>query len=204
MTELRPPARAIDDFLSASNGSVEPVRRQNLVVERARSGDRAAFEAIVEHRLDATLRIALAILGTESDARDAVQDAFLKAWRELPRLREVDRFDAWFSRIVVNTCRSALRGRGRRTVREITLEASLSTMPSSSPGLEVQVSEIDALERAFERLGIAERTVLTLHYLEHRPLAEIGVALGVPQGTVKSRLYAARQAFARALEVTNR
>ncbi len=168
-------------------------------VERARTGDRAAFDRLLEARLEQAFRTSLAILGREDDARDACQDAFLAAWRELPRLRDVERFDAWFARILVNACRDALRAGRRRQVREIHVdEAAEAAYPSRSRALDEQLAGIDALQRAFDRLSPAERTILTLHHLEHRPLAEIAAVLRVPEGTVKSRLHAARRAFERA------
>ena len=71
------------------------------LVERARGGDQLAFGSLVDRNSPRILRLALSILGSEADARDVVQEAFIRAWRELPRLRELDRFDAWLARIVV-------------------------------------------------------------------------------------------------------
>jgi RNA polymerase sigma factor (sigma-70 family) len=84
------------------------------LVERAREGDHDAFALLIDRRLGSTIRSATAILGNEPDARDATQRIFVQAWRELPSLRDVDAFASWFRRIVVNTCRSALRERRRR------------------------------------------------------------------------------------------
>jgi len=173
-----------------------------ILVERARAGDRDAFEALVERWLEPSLRTAYAIVGTEADARDATQDAFLQAWRELPRLRDPASFDAWFNRILVNRCRT-LRHRGRRTtVREI----HLSVLPETSepattdpPGDDGAVS-LDAFEHAFRRLSMPDRTILVLHHLQHRSLADVAAGLGIPVGTAKSRLFAARKALERALE----
>ena len=89
------------------------------LVERARDGDLAAFEMLVEERMAAVYRLSLAIVTDEADARDVVQETFVAAWRHLPRLRDVDRFEAWFGRLVVNQARMALRARRRRRVREI-------------------------------------------------------------------------------------
>jgi RNA polymerase sigma-70 factor (ECF subfamily) len=176
-----------------------------LMVERARVGDRDAFEALVAAHLSSTFRTALAILGSEADARDACQEAFLKAWRELPRLRDIGRFDAWLGRILVNACRSALRTRRRRHVREIRVEdPSAARLVARAQSVDDRLGQFDSLQRAFERLSVAERTLLALHYLEHRPLVEIAGMLGVPQGTVKSRLHAARRSLVRALEVSAR
>ena len=173
------------------------------LVERARSGDRIAFEALVEGRLDQAFRTARAILGNEADARDATQEAFLHAWRDLPRLRDPERFDAWLGRILVNSCRQALRGRRRRSVREIAasdLFDPVETVPTSDEPPDEALAASDALERAFERLSVDERAILVLHHLERRPLSEIAATLAIPTGTAKSRLHAARHALERALE----
>ena len=87
------------------------------LVERARRGDREAYEELVRRRIDSMVRTARAILGHEADAQDAVQEAFVAAWRRLPGLRDPERFDAWLGRILLNACRMALRR--RRGVREI-------------------------------------------------------------------------------------
>jgi RNA polymerase sigma-70 factor (ECF subfamily) len=165
-------------------------------VDLARSGDPDAFEALVSDRMEAVFRLGLAILGDEADAADAAQEAVIAAWRELPRLREPDRFDAWFQRIAVNSCRTALRARRRRRVREIPSAAAGSALPELD-GPEVA----DALElhEALGRLPLDQRTVLALHYLEGRSLAEIAASLAIPVGTAKSRLFHARSDLERAL-----
>jgi RNA polymerase sigma-70 factor (ECF subfamily) len=173
------------------------------LVVRAQAGDRAAFEQLVDRRLDRAFRTARAILGNEADARDATQEAFLRAWRERRRLRDPARFDAWLARILLNSCREALRGRRRRAVREIAASDLLDPVDSVSgggPTPDERTASIDTIERAFERLSAGERAILVLHHLERRPLTEIAAALDVPVGTVKSRLHAARQSLERALE----
>jgi RNA polymerase sigma-70 factor (ECF subfamily) len=172
------------------------------LVEQAQAGDREAFEALLERWLVPSLHTAYAIVGNEADARDATQDAFLQAWRELPRLRDPGSFDAWFNRILVNRCRTLRHRERRSTVREI----HLSMLPETSepvaadpPGDDSAVS-LDAFEHAFQRLSIQDRTILALHHLQHRPLADVAAGLGIPIGTAKSRLFAARKALERALE----
>ncbi len=177
------------------------------LVTRARRGDQVAFAALVDGRLGSTFRTALAILGNESDARDATQEIFLRAWRNLPELREPDRFGAWFGRIVVNTCRTAVRGRRRRIVREISVEAlpeEGAQLASGSSPHDGRTADLDVLERALDRLSVADRTLLALHHYEHLSLDDIGVRLGVPAKTVKSRLFSARRSLERALEVERR
>jgi len=177
------------------------------LVERARRGDHDAFSILVDARLATTFRTALAILGNEADARDATQEIFLRAWRNLPELREADRFGAWFGRIVVNTCRTAIRGRRRRIVREVSVGAlpdEGAQLASTAAPHDGRTAELDLLERALDRLSVADRTLLALHHFEHLSLEEIGGRLGVPAKTVKSRLFSARRSLERALEVERR
>ena len=142
------------------------------------------------------IEIALAILGSEADAGDAVQEAWLAAWRHLPTLRDPARFDGWLDQILVNACRMSLRRRGR--VREIPMPDGFDA-EAPQAALD-EVAERDALDRAFGRLTIDQRTILVLHHLERRPLSAIAAALVIPVGTAKSRLHAARAALERILE----
>jgi RNA polymerase sigma-70 factor, ECF subfamily len=178
-------------------------------VERAQRGDEIAFERLVESRLGSLLRLASAIIGDETDARDAVQDACVSAWRALPTLREPAKFDAWLGRIVTNTCRMALRGHRRRRVREVAVgslgmegQRRLMNEPVAEP--DDRVGDLEILDRAFERLDADQRIALTLHYLEGRPVAEIASLTGVSIPTAKWRLHVARGALATALEVERR
>jgi RNA polymerase sigma-70 factor (ECF subfamily) len=180
---------------------------ESSLAERARHGDRLAFEGLVDGRLSSTFRIAMAILGNEADARDATQEAFLRAWRDLPGLRDADRFDAWFGRIVVNACRSAVRGRRRRSVREIavgSLPGGGEDFDPPAPEHETRSADADVLDRAMNRLSVSDRTLLALHHYEEQSLESIGRRIGVPAKTVKSRLFSARRALERALEVERR
>lgn len=189
-------------------------RREVELVGRARQGDVDAFEVLLDVRLASTFRTAMAILGDEHDAREATQAVFIRAWQSLPSLRDPERFSAWFGRIVVNTCRSTLRGRHRRAVREIPVSAlggegdgelileSRGAARTDDPA--TRLARLDALERAFERLSEAERVVVWQHYYEGRPLAEIASIIGVPISTVKSRLFTARRALERELEAQDR
>jgi RNA polymerase sigma-70 factor (ECF subfamily) len=193
----------VDSLLAAA--AIRP--GETALVERARRGDHDAFAVLVDDRLAGTFRTSLAILGNEADARDATQEIFLRAWRNLPELRAPDRFEAWFGRIVVNTCRSAIRGRRRRIVREISVQAlptEGSELASAARPHDDRTADLDVLERALDRLSVADRTLLALHHFEHLSLAEIGVRLGVPTKTVKSRLFSARRSLERALEVERR
>lgn len=168
-------------------------------LERARHGDASAFDSLVEARVPTMLRTAMAITGREADARDAVQDALVAAWRELPALRDPAAFDAWLTRILVNRCRRGLRRLGAARVREISTDLVGDAVAPSAPDHAAGVVERRALERAFDRLSIDERTILVLHHLDGRALAEIAAVLEIPVGTAKSRLFGARKALERAL-----
>ena len=163
---------------------------------KARSGDREAFELVVVAKAEPLLRTALAILGNESDARDAVQETFVNAWRGFARLRDPERFDAWMGRILINQCRMALRHRGR--VREIPMpdspDSAYRRHATDSPA---STSDFDL---AFNRLSADQRSLLVLHHLHGYDVKEIGRWLGIPAGTVKWRLSRARRALAAELE----
>src|SRR4029453_16237369 len=169
------------------------------LVERARAGDADAFERLMEARLDRAYRTGFAILRTEWDAREASQEGFVSAGRELPRLREITRFDAWLDWIVVNQCRTLLRGRKAR-VREISIDASPQVSDDlSAPSATDALAEEDIVRRAFARLPADQRVVLALHHGEGRPVAEIASLIGVPAGTVMWRLYRARRSLEKEL-----
>jgi RNA polymerase sigma-70 factor (ECF subfamily) len=176
------------------------------LVARAQGGDAAAFDRLIRPRLERLLRLAISTMGNESDARDVVQDSCLRAWRELPRLRDRDAFDAWLARIVVNGCRSAMRRRRRVTVREIPIEGLPAGSEPASTARRVgdELSATDAIRRAFDRLDGDRRLILVLHHVEERPISEIAALLGIPEGTAKWRLHKARLDLARALEVEER
>jgi RNA polymerase sigma-70 factor (ECF subfamily) len=181
---------------STINPTLEPA-----TVDRARNGDPEAFDAIVRDRIGAVYRLTLAIVGNEADAADATQDAFVAAWREIRRLRDADRLEAWLARIAVNSARMVARAKRRRFVREIPgLSALEGTLPApdgegSAPGAD----DARILGAALESIPAEQRTILALHHLEGRGVAEIGAILGIPTGTAKSRLFAARRALAAAL-----
>ena len=169
------------------------------LVHLARGGDAAAFESLVQSRMDAMYRLGLAILGDEADAADAAQMTFVAAWRQLPQLRDIDRFDAWLQRVAVNSCRMVLRARGRRRIREIPIaemdpagERALGVVPSGRPDGEI-------LRAAIGHLSLDQRAILALHHLDGRPVAEVAEILRIPVGTAKSRLFKARAELQKAL-----
>jgi RNA polymerase sigma-70 factor (ECF subfamily) len=151
---------------------------------RVRAGDREAFEQVVLAKSEPLFRTALAIMGNEADARDATQEAFVSAWRSVPRLRDLERFDAWLGRILINECRMALRH--RRRVREIPMEA----------GFDPPARDRADFDDAFDRLSVDQRALLVLHHMHGYGVNEIAAWLSIPSGTVKWRLSRARKALA--------
>ena len=178
-------------------GPIGPALDRSLI-DRARSGDLDAFESIVRARMDAVYRLTAAILGDEADARDAAQETFVAAWRELPKLRDPQRFEAWLQRVAVNASRMTLRARGRRRVREIP-SSEVVALASHAAADHGPATDAARLDLALRRLDVDERAILVLHHLEGRPLAEIADVLGIPIGTAKSRLFHARRALETAL-----
>jgi len=190
------------DVIETSSTRTLPGAASEELVARARRGDAAAFDALARLRIDHSYRLALAILRSETDARDAVQDTYLQAWRQLPGLRDTARFDAWLERILVNTCRMQLRHHRVVRLREIDVAepSDFVTAASSDAPLDEHVADADLVRTALERLDGDQRSILVLHHVEDRPVAEIANVLGIPSGTLKWRLHAARAALQRALE----
>jgi RNA polymerase sigma-70 factor (ECF subfamily) len=188
---------------AAIHQQVHVAIRDQALIERSAAGERDAYDVLVRTRLDGLYHTALAILRHEADARDAVQDACVRAWRDLRSLREPSRFDAWLGRILVNECRGRLRSRRRVEVREIDLSAfgdGPQEATARGPSLAQHVVEVDAVRRAFLRLRAEERVLLALHHADGRSVDEIAELVGAPAGTVKWRLHSARKALAKALE----
>jgi len=173
---------------------------QRELVELARSGDRDAFSALAASVVDRLYAVAMLILRDHSMADDATEETIVRAWRDLPSLRDPDRFDAWLRRLLVNACHD--EGRRQRQRRpEITL------LPDHEPSVgdaSVGLAERDALERGFRRLTPDHRTAMVLHHYAGLSLAEVAESISVPLGTVKSRIHHATQALRAALEADAR
>lgn len=177
------------------------------LLDRAASGEVEAFDALLRPRLARLCRMAVAITRSEADARDAVQDASIQAWRQLPKLRARTSFDPWLSQIVVNACRALLRSQNRRRVREIEVDDTIGGSGDDRASTEAApdaIAETEAVQRAFLRLDPNARALIALHYVEQRPLAEIAATLQIPVGTVKWRLFRARRVLDGALKAEDR
>lgn len=142
----------------------------------------AAFSTLLNRSIDRGYRLATVILGNRVDAEDAVADASLRAWQHVSSLREAARFDAWFSRILVNVCRDRLRDRRNRPL-------VLAIDPPSPLDPYAESVERAALQQALATISPEHRAVVALHYLEGMTVEQIADHVGAPEGTVKSRLH---------------
>ena len=158
------------------------------------SDRQAAFAQLIDRDLDRAYRLAGVILGNGADAEDATHDAVVQAWRMFAGLRDQARFEAWFQRILVNVCRDRLRKQRRTPVTELTLAGSVSVA-----GEFTKVEDRLALDRAFARLSPDQAITVVLRFHADLTLDDVAARMGVPVGTVKSRLHAALAAMQHAL-----
>ena len=169
------------------------------LVKRAMGGDHDAFTGLVELDGDRCYAIAMGILRDPELAQDAVQQAFLLAWRDLRSLRDPERFGPWLHRLLVNACYEETRRRRRWTSRVRVLPVDGPDEPAHVDPT-IALADRDALERAFARLTPEHRAVVVLHHQVGLPLAEISEIVRVPIGTVKSRLHYATRILREALD----
>ena len=170
------------------------------LVEAAQRGDQSAFVDLVRLHGDRLFSIAQRILRDVDRAEDALQDALVIAWRDLPGLRDPDRFDAWIHRLLTNVCIAQARRERRRTT-------NLRLLPEDAPAAPddlLSVADRDQLDRGFRRLSPNERAILVLHHFVGHTPSEIAEMLGLPPGTVRSRLHHAHRAMRAALEAEAR
>ena len=160
------------------------------LVRRAQGGDHEAFEVLATGAYNRLYAIAYRILRDAGTAQDAVQEALVRAWRDLRGLRDPERFDAWLYRLIVNSCRDQQRQQKRWRVH-----TEATDLNASHSGDELAaLLDRNELEAAFLGLSVERRAVLVLHYYGGLSAQEVGEALGIPTGTVYSRLhYGTRQ-----------
>jgi RNA polymerase sigma-70 factor (ECF subfamily) len=156
------------------------------VVERAKRGDADAFETLARNALPGCYAVCLAITGRHEDAMDATQEALIRAWRQLPTLRDTARAEPWLRAIAANAARDIVRARSRVRAVPIELAAEVAD-PTPGPA----VSSLD-VAGAVDGLPPHLRDAAERHYLRDQPISDVSVGLGIPRGTVKSRLHAAR------------
>lgn len=166
-------------------------RREGELVERARRGDLDAYDRLVRQHAPLAHRIAFTITRDAGDAEEAVQDAFVKAYRALPRFRRGAPFKPWLMKIVVNEAKSRLRSRRRHPViptEAIDEVAEPALAPQSPEATVLSRQQRSALLEAIDRLSDKLRDVVTCRYLLELSEEETAAALSIRPGTVKSRL----------------
>jgi RNA polymerase sigma-70 factor, ECF subfamily len=173
---------------------------ERKLVERAMHGDEEAFDALIGRVGDQLHSVARRILRDQYLAEDATQRALLEAWRNLPRLRDPDRFEAWLYRLLVNACHAEARRERRHRADLRLLESDEPVVSDSSSRIATQ----QQLDDAFRALGVEHRTVVVLiHYLGFSA-GEAADAMGTPVGTVRSRLHYALKQLRAAVEADAR
>ena len=173
---------------------------QRDLVERAMTGDHDAFADLARISIGRLFSAARLILRDDGRAEDATQEALVAAWRDLSALRDPDKFEAWLHRLLVRACyREARRGQ-----RQWAIELEVRPADTTVPDPALDLSDRDQLERGFHRLDADQRIVLVLHYYLGLSLDEAADALGIPPGTVRSRLHRATAAMRAALDADAR
>ena len=160
---------------------------QRWLVEQARKGDHDAFAELARAAVVRLDRAARLVLRDPELARDAVQDGLIRAWRDLPGLRDPDAFDGWLHRLTVNACLDLARRRRRRPIE---VELSPIHHPATADA-SVGVARRDLVENVLRSLDPNGRAIVVLHYYLGMSLPEVATTLSIPIGTVKSRLHRA-------------
>jgi RNA polymerase sigma-70 factor, ECF subfamily len=187
-----------DDAIEARRTEVEVVLV--TLVDRAQQGDKEAFDTLAQLVGDRCMAIAYRILRDTDLAADAVQAALVTAWRDLPALRDGDRFEAWLYRLLVRICYAEARRR-RRSVPNV---IGLPETGNDHRDAILTVDDREQLERGFRRLSPEQRAVLVFHHYLGFSVADVAEHLGIPLGTAKSRLRLGTAALRAALEADAR
>ena len=170
------------------------------LVERAMAGDHDAFSELTRGSVAKLYAIARLIVRDSDQAEDATQEALVAAWRQLRSLRDPDRFDAWLRRLLVRAC---YREAGKRQHGGTSRPRS-GHSPTDAPDPGIAIADQDELERGFGRLSPEQRALIVLHYYLGLPMQETAEIVGLPVGTVKSRLFRATQQMRAALDADAR
>jgi RNA polymerase sigma-70 factor (ECF subfamily) len=170
------------------------------LVVRAQQGDEGAFRDLTLAVGPRLLGVAFSILRERTLAEDATQQALLRMWRKLPRLRDPSRFEAWSYRLLVHACYAEAK-RAPRWEHDQAIEAPYEPVAADAF---TSVVDRDQLERGFRHLSVDHRAVIVLHHLLELTHDQTAEALGIPVGTVRSRLYHAMQGLRAALEADTR
>jgi RNA polymerase sigma-70 factor (ECF subfamily) len=162
------------------------------LVVRAKAGDQEAFAALAAESLGRLNAVARLILRDPDAADDAVQDALVAAWRGLRALREPDRFGGWLNRLLVRACYDRARRERRRRVAEVRVTPIVE--PSASDA-QASTAMHDLFERSLERMPVDQRAAIVAVYYLDLSIPEAAAMVGIPVGTMKSRLHRSLQSL---------
>lgn len=186
------------------------VNMDSALVEKAQKGDTQAFEQLVRLHQNKVYGIAIRMTGNPEDAEDAAQDAFVRAWEKLPSFRGDCAFLTWLYRLTTNVCLDHLNARSRRKAVSLSADDDIGSrameIPDDAPGPQEQVEKSEraqALRGALDRLPADARQIVVLRESEGLSYDEIGLVLELPAGTVKSRLFRAREKLREDLSLHN-
>jgi len=170
------------------------------LVERAMAGDLGAFTELARLSIDRLYVVARLILLDSDQAEDATQEGLVAAWRDIAGLRDPDRFEPWLRRLVVHACYHE----ARKDRRRMHYEGQVKPLDDGVRDPASALADRDEIERGFRRLDPEQRALIVLHYYLGLPMTETALALGVPVGTVKSRLHRTTQQMRAVLEADAR
>jgi RNA polymerase sigma-70 factor (ECF subfamily) len=169
------------------------------LIEQSRRGDRDAFDVLMLDVIDRLYAIARLVAQDADIAEDAVQETLIRCWRDLPDLRDPDRFEPWLRRLLLNSIAEEFRGRHRYEAKIEVLKLEPAIVDGSD-----DVADRDELQRAFRALSMEHRTIVVLRHYLGLSADEIAMSLGIPSGTARSRLHYALEALRATLEADAR
>ncbi|HAP37188.1 MAG TPA: RNA polymerase sigma factor SigW [Bacteroidetes bacterium] len=171
---------------------------ENEIIQRVIDGDQRAYAELVDRHKDKAMILAVRMLKNRSEAEEALQDAFVRAYRALPSFERKSSFSTWFYRILFNVCSSALNKRGSNNLLSIDMENDEEMkieIPSEDdePDIELESNEFsEIVRREISTMEESYSTILTMFFLQEMSYEEIISVTGLPLGTVKNRLFRAR------------
>ncbi|MEW2519576.1 RNA polymerase sigma factor [Actinacidiphila alni] len=171
-----------------------------MLVARASEGDDEAFEILVRRHTPDLLRLARRLLGSDAEAEDAVQDAYVSAWRRLPEFRRTAAFSTWMYRIVTNRCLNVLRARRpTQPLESMTVEPAAPEYLSSPARAAESAASAEALHRALAGLTPEQRACWVLREFHGLTYDEIAAAVGIGEPAVRGRIFRARRYLTEAM-----
>ncbi|MFH8462735.1 RNA polymerase sigma factor [Streptomyces sp. NPDC017991] len=170
-----------------------------LLTVRAAEGDEDAFAVLVQSHAPALIRLATRLLGGRAEAEDAVQDAFINAWRRLPEFHHRSSFGTWMYRIVTNRCLNVLRARKPVAPLEAARDLAAPEHSASPARIAEARDAVRELGEALDQLSVEQRACWVLRELDGRSYEFIADTVGISQEAVRARVFRARRCLTQAM-----